>query len=148
KPQDAEAALKRLIDEYPTDSAPRLQLLLLQLSRKQSKEAADTIEQIRAKVKTDRPELLWAQAYRLAGNIHQADASYRAALKRWPDDVAVLSATADFFEAAGKKADLETTLRHLRKVDPALGWVARELALLLANRDGDLAAWDEALALV
>ena len=62
KPEAAEAALRRLTRQRPAESAPWLQLLMLQIGQKRLKDAAETIEQIRKEVKTDRPELLWRAA--------------------------------------------------------------------------------------
>ncbi|WP_406701323.1 tetratricopeptide repeat protein (plasmid) [Singulisphaera sp. Ch08] len=148
KPKEAEATLRLLIETHPGDATPWLQLLMLQVSQRNLKEAAVTVEQIRERVKTARPELLWAQCYRVVDNNDRANACYQDALKRWPDDVAVHSAAIGFFEQTNRKAEAEASLRHVLKLDPALGWASRKLALILASREGDVTAWDEALKLV
>lgn len=147
KPKEAEATLRKLIQQHPGEATPWIQLLMLQVSQKQQ-EAAATVEEIRRQVKTDKPELLWAQCYRVVGNLAKADASYRDALKRWPNDVAVGTAAVAYFEQTGRRHEAEAVLRQLHKTDPALGWATRKLALLLAGRTGDLDAWNEALTLV
>jgi tetratricopeptide (TPR) repeat protein len=148
KPAEAEAALRRLIDQHPGEATPWIQLLMLQVSQKQRDQAAATVAEIRKQVKSDRPELLWAQCYRVVGDLRQAEACYGEALKRWPDDIAVRTAAIAFYEQTGRRGAAEESLRHVRKLDPALGWATRKLALLLAGRKGDVGAWDEALRLV
>lgn len=145
KPNEAESTLRLLIEAHPNDATPWLQLLMLQVSQRKLKDAAATVEQIRGQVKSDRPELLWAQCYRVVNNLERSETYYRAALKRWPDDLVVHSAAVAFFEQAGRPAEAEASLRHLLKLDPSLSWASRQLALLLASRDGDLEAWNEAL---
>lgn len=148
KPGEAETALRTLIQQRPGEAAPWLQLLMLQVSQKQLTQAAATVEQIRRQVKTSRPELLWAQCDRVVGNRARAEASYREALRRWPDDTTVQMAAATYYEQTGRRAEAEAALRTLRKLDPELGWVTRKLAVLLATHHGDRAAWNEALTLV
>ena len=47
KPEAAEAALLRLIRQRPAEPSPWLQLLMLQVSQKRLKDAAETVEQLR-----------------------------------------------------------------------------------------------------
>ena len=148
KPKEAEASLRNLIAEQTAEAAPWAQLLMLQISQKQTAEAAATMERMKANVKTDRPELLWAQCYRALGDVRKADASYAEALAKWPGDVAVWSAAIAYYEQMGYRAEAEEALRHVRTIDPALGWATRKLAALRATHAGDRAAWDEALALI
>lgn len=148
KPAEAESTLRGLIAQHPGEATPWIQLLMLQVSQKQTAQAAATVAEIRKQVKSDRPELLWAQCYRVVGDQRQAEACYREALKRWPDDVAVRTAAIAFYEQTGRRAEAEESLRHVHKLDPALGWATRKLAVLLAARSGDVGAWDEALKLV
>jgi len=148
KPKDAEAALRRLVEQRPDSPTVLLQLLMLQAGQKETKAAAATIEQIRMRVKSNRPELLWAQCYRVVGDFRQAETFMQAALKRWPDDLAVRSSAISFYEQLGRQSDVEASLRHILKIDPALTWASRALALSLANHPGDHSAWNEALALI
>src|SRR5207302_2933662 len=51
-------------------------------------------------------------------------------------------------EAAGKTDEAEASLRHVLSRDPSARWAVRKLAMLLAFRPGDAAAWSEARALI
>jgi tetratricopeptide (TPR) repeat protein len=113
-----------------------------------AREAAATVAQIRRKVMTDRPGLLWAQCYRAIGDAEQADACYKQALRRWPEDLAVSRSAIDFYERAGRREDAEAVLRQVLGRDPALGWAGRKLALSLSRHVNDRAAWQEALRLI
>jgi tetratricopeptide (TPR) repeat protein len=148
KPREAEDALRKMIAQKPSESVPWLQLLMLQISQKQRDQAAATVEQIRARVKTDFPELLWAQCYRSLNNIPKADECYQLALRKWPNDMAVLSSAVTFYEQLGRRDEAEAVLRSIRSHDPSNGWASRKLALSLAGRSGNRGAWEEALALV
>ena len=49
---------------------------MLQISQKQTAEAAATVEQIRQNVENPYPELLWGQCYRAIGDVRRADECY------------------------------------------------------------------------
>jgi tetratricopeptide (TPR) repeat protein len=148
KPKEAEAALRRLVAQRPDEPGPRIQLLMFLVGQKRMKEAAATVEQIRSQVKTDRPELLLAQCYEVAGDVRRSDENYQAALKRWPADLPVHAAAIRFYEETDRKTEAEASLRHLRKRDPELAWATRKLATSLASHPADPTAWHEALALI
>ena len=141
--------MRLLIAERPDEPTPWLQLLMLQVGRKQFKDAAATVEQIRARVKAERPELLWAQCYRVVGDRAKADDCYREALRLWPDDVAVRSAAISYYEQTGRPAEAEAALPARpeaatpRSAGPRGSWRCS-----WPTTPGDRAAWDEALALV
>ena len=148
KPGEAEKMLRLLIEQHPDEPGPWLQLLMFQVGRKQAREAAATVAQIRRKVMTDRPEPLGAQCYRAIGDVEQADTYYKQALRRWPEDLAVSRSAIDFYEQAGRREDAEAVLRQVLGRDPALGWAGRKLALSLSRHVNDRAAWQEALRLI
>ena len=148
KPDEAEAALKLLVENKPDNPSPWLQLLMLQVSRNKTAEAAATIDAIKSTVKVDYPEVLWAQCYRAIGDTAKAEASYDQALTRWADVPEVLASSAAFFERIGRVDKAESTYRVLLKRDPSSGWTTRKLAVLLATRQGNRAAWEEALGLI
>lgn len=148
KPEEAEKALRSAIAQQPSVPAPWLSLLMLQLSQKKTADAAATVEQIRSQVKSDTKELLMAQCYRAVGNTQKADESYREALKKSPNDPSVSASAVSFYEQIGRREEAESLLRALRRHDPSNAWAARKLALSLAHRAGNRAAWEEALSLV
>ncbi len=148
RPVEAERAIRFLLDQRPDEPGPWLQLLMFQVGQGQTQAAADTVEQIRARVKTDLPELLWAMCYRVSGQISKADDAFRAAIKKWPDDTRVRLAAISFYETTGRLAEAEASLRHLLSRDPSMSYAIRKLALLLSARVNDNAAWQEALKLI
>ena len=148
RPGEVEKMLRLLIERQPDEPGPWLQLLMFQVGRKQARDAAATVAQIRREVMTDRPELLWAQCYRAIGDAERADACYKQALRRWPGDLAVSRSAIDFYERAGRREDAEAVLRQVLGRDPALGWAGRKLALSLSGHVNDRAAWREALRLI
>lgn len=148
KPEAAEAALRVTIAQRPTEAAPWLALLMLQTGQRRPADAAGTIEQMKSRVKVETPELLWAQCYRSIGDLARADGYFQEALRKWPNDAAVQTAAVTFYEQTGRRDAAEAALRALRRRDPSNGWATRKLALSLAGRAGNRAAWDEALALV
>jgi tetratricopeptide (TPR) repeat protein len=148
RPEEAEKTLAELIKQKPEAPSPRLSLLMLQLGRKDSKAAAETVEGIRTHVQTEFPELLLAQCYRAVGDYAKAATYYQEAMRKRPGDVAVLSSAAQFFESIGRRDESEQVLRAVRERDPSATWATRRLALSLASRVGNRAAWEEALKLV
>ena len=148
KPEQAEQALVRLTKKRPEEPAPWIQLMMLQVGQKRAKDAAETVEQLRKSAKADRPELLWAQCYRVVGDLPRAEECFREALKKWPDDLAVRSSAVTFCEQTGRQAEAEGMLRKIHGRDPGLAWVTRRLAVSLAGHRNDREAWDEALRLI
>lgn len=149
KPDAAEATLRDFVGKHPDQLSPRLTLLAFVANRGQPAKAAEVVDQIIKNVKgLERPELTYAQCWRLAGDRDKADAAYREALKKWPDVPEVARAAADYFEATGRAPEAEQIVRDVWGRDPSQRWAARALALLRSARPGDLAAWREAWSLV
>ncbi len=147
--EQAESTLRDLIQKQPDQLGPRLALLFFLANRKETEKAAQTIEQIQKNVKDiDRPEFLWAQCWRIAGDRPKADAAYEAALKQWPDDPRVVRGSADYYEATGQIAKAEACLQAVLDRDRSQRWAARALALLLSAHAGDASAWLKAWNLV
>jgi tetratricopeptide (TPR) repeat protein len=141
----AEAALRELTTHKPAQPGPWLALLAWQLQKGQPKSAAATVDQIKSKVKTAQPEFLWAQCYRKIGDLAHALEYYEASLVKWPDDSAVASSAADFFQATGRAEQAEAALRAYLKRNPKQPWAPRALALLLSARGRqNPEAWEEA----
>lgn len=148
KPAEAEKAIRFLLDQRPDEPGPWLQLLMFQVSQGQADAAKNTVEQIRARVKTDLPELLWAMCYRMSGQTKKADEAFRVSLKKWPEDTRVRLAAISFFETTGQMGEAESSLRFLLARDPSMTFAIRKLALLLSARLNDNPAWKEALKLI
>ena len=149
KPDDAEDVLRDLAHIHPDQPGPWLQLLVFQVGRNRKEAAAKTIDQIVRNVKGERPDFVHAQAYWLAGDLEHAGEAFRKSLQAWPNDPAVARKAADFFEATGKSAEAEATLRRALKDDPAASWAARKLALILSARaTSNIESWREAAKLV
>lgn len=149
KPQEAEKALRDLIAKQPADLGPWLALMYFQVSLKDQAAVVKTIETMITQVKNvERPELVWAQAWRVAGERDRADSAFDAALSRWPDDPRVGRAAAEYYEITGRREKAVTVLRDVLKRDEAQRWAARGLALILSARAGDIPAWRKAWELV
>ncbi|MFO0951433.1 MAG: tetratricopeptide repeat protein [Isosphaeraceae bacterium] len=148
KPKEAEEAIRKVIAGRPADPAPWLQLLMLQVSQGRNSDAAATVEKIREQVQSNYPQLLLAQCYRVVGNIARAGECYQEALRRWPNDAAVIQSAVVFYQQAGLRDNAEMTLRAVLRRDPTNAWAIRTLALSLASHANDQAAWEEALKLI
>lgn len=156
KPREAEAELQKMTTEKPAELNSWLQLLMLQASQGRLTEAAATVEAMRAHVKTDAYpnqnfDLVWAQCYRVAGDINQAAGFYLEALRKRPGDPVVFQGAILFFEQAGVpelKARAIDMLQAVYDRDKTNGWVRRHLAELLAGRVSDRASWERALAVI
>ena len=94
--------MRDLAERKPTELGPWFARLLWQVQRKQPQSAAATVEQIRAKVKSDRPEYLWAQCYRRVGDLAHALEFYDIALKKWPQDLDVVKQAVSFYQSTGR----------------------------------------------
>jgi cellulose synthase operon protein C len=148
KPKEAEEILLTLIQQRPDELEPRMVMLRFQIKQKQFQKAAEVVEQIRAHVKTDRPEFLWADCYAVLGDMAKANEYYKVAIQKWPTDQEVLQRAVAFFRATGRNTDAEAALRELLKREPKHAWGRRELAQLLSARKGDVDAWNEAIKLI
>ena len=148
KPGEAEKMLRLLIEQQPDEPGPWLQLLMFQVGRKQAREAAATVAQIRRKVMTDRPELLWAQCYLAIGDAEQADACYKQALRRWPEDLAVSRSAIDFIRASRPRRGRRGRTPASPGTRPRARLGRPEAGASLSRHVNDRAAWQEALRLI
>ena len=150
QPEEAERELRALIDRHPEESGPWLALVYFYVSQGRADDAVRAVETMKTRVtKTDRPEFLWAQAYRAAGALDKATEAFAAARTRWPDDLAIARGALGFYEATGRQPQAEALARDVVRRDPSQRWAAHGLAILLSGRAGrSPAAWDEAWSLV
>ena len=146
----AEAVLRDLARRKPAELGPWSALLAWQVQRARPRaEMAETVDQIRGRVKSDQPELLWAECYRRIGDLPHALEAYEAALAKWPVDPAVARLAVEFFETTGRVDRAEAAVRGVLRRDPKQRWAARTLALILSERGRqDPAARDEARSLM
>lgn len=148
KPDKAEETLRALTTQRPTEAGPWLQLLMLQVAQRRMDDAGRTAEKIKASVKTERPELFWAQCYRVAEKFAQAEKYYKEAMRKWPNDANVRASVIGYCEQTGRRGEAEGMLRKIVESDPGLGWARRKLALSLAAHRGDVVALGEALRVI
>jgi tetratricopeptide (TPR) repeat protein len=145
QPEQAEATLQKLIRSQPEALQPRLALVSLLVEQGKTDEAKTAVGQIEAEVKDlKRPELTYAQCWRLVGDQIRADAAFKAALAKWPDDPEVIRDVVDYDEASGRPEKAEALLDQYLKSHPDQRWADRVLAVLLSKRLGDRAAWQRA----
>lgn len=148
-PDEAEKTLRELIAKHPEALGSQMALLYFQVSRKDRAAAVKTVETIIASVKDlERPELVWGQAWRVAGDKDRADQSFEAALKRWPADPRVGRAAAEYYTTTARPEKADAIFRDALGLDGEQRWAARGRALLLSGRSGDEAAWRGAWDLV
>lgn len=148
KPEEAEKTLTALVQRKPAEPAPWLKLLMLQVLQGRKAKALETVEKMRSLVKTDYPELLWAQCYRAADDFARANENYDAALRRWPNDLGVLLSAVGFFQQSGQLDRADAVLRSVLSRDPSNVLAKRKLAESLASRTGNRLAWAEALKII
>ncbi|MFO0907022.1 MAG: tetratricopeptide repeat protein [Isosphaeraceae bacterium] len=155
KPKEAIATLQTLIQRdqasgKPTTPVTWFQLLMLQVAERDPGASA-TIDRLRtAKLEPslDFPDLTYALCYSLVGDNRHAADSFREAMRKWPTEASVVKNAVLFFERTGANGEAEAILRSvLARVKDQL-WARRELAVLLAGRPNDRAAWEEAIALI
>lgn len=144
----AEAALRKYAERRGDEPSPWIALLVLQTQNKNKSGSEATLKTIREKVKTDRPDLMLAQAYELAGLPAEAEEYYGKAVKLFPDDTRTIQGAIEFYARYGRKTEGEVLLREMLKRNPNLNWAKRRLALSLSERIGDEAAWKEAYDLI
>lgn len=144
----AEDALKKYAGRRGNEPAPWMALLVFQMQNMNRDGAAVTLRTIREKVKSDKPELLMAQAFEVTNLPSEADSHFKAALNLYPDDTVTLQSALSFYTRYGRKPEVENMLRQILARSPNLNWANRQLALLLSERVGDEKAWKEAFALM
>jgi tetratricopeptide (TPR) repeat protein len=148
-PQKAEQALRDLVAKRPEEPGPYLALLYFQVSRKQMAAARETAAKVRASVtKTARPEFLYAQCYRTAGDLPAAEAMYKEALRKWPDETRIARGVSDFYETINRPEESLKLLEAFSARRPEERWAVRARALLLSARTNDPTAWARAWELI
>ena len=149
KPEEAEKTLRELVDKNPENIGPWLALMYFQVSRKDTPAAIKTVNAMIAATKNlDRPEVIWAQAWRAVGETQKADENFATALKRWPDDPRVTRAAVEYYSTTNRMPLAEQTLRDVIERDPTQRWASRGLALILSARLGDRPGWRAAWELI
>jgi predicted Zn-dependent protease len=145
----AELTLKNLTEKSPESLGPWMALLYFQVSQKNPEAAAKTVEAMIAHVKDlDRPDLVFAQAWRVAGNRERADQLFESGLKRWPDDPRVGRAAAEYYAATLRPDKAEIVLREALRRDETQRWATRGLALVLSAPSDDPTTWRKAWDLI
>jgi tetratricopeptide (TPR) repeat protein len=127
-------------------------LVKYQAQHGQTAAAAETLQEVRRRLPTDRVALALAACYEALGQNSLAEGQYQAALHAIPDEFIVLHQAAAFFLRAGQPAKAQPHLRALARpanAAPAeqVAWARRQLALIVAE-PGSPANVREALALI
>lgn len=151
KPEEAEKTLRDHISRHSGEWAPWLSLFVFQLDLKQTDAALATIEQMKRNVKPgpdDLPEFVYAQCYRAAGAMAEAEAAYKQALEKWPTNPNVVRAVFALKESTNRTEEAEQILRDYIARAPDQRWAVRGLAMLLADHPKDSQSWQQAWDLV
>lgn len=144
----AEDNLRKYAERRGNEPAPWMALLVFQTQNLNKAGAGATLKIINERTRSEKPELLLAQAYEVAGLPSEADTHYRAALKLYLDDPMTTQAALNFYSRYGRKPEMEAILRDIVRRSPNLNWARRQLALILSDRIGDEKAWKEAYDLI
>jgi tetratricopeptide (TPR) repeat protein len=144
----AEESLRKYAERRGDEPSPWIALLIQQTQDKNKAGAEQTLRLIRERVKSDRPDLMLAQAYDVSGLPAEAEDYYKKALQLFPDDTRTAQSAVEFYGRYGRKSESESVLREMLKRNPNLNWAKRRLALSLSERIGDEAAWKEAYDLI
>jgi tetratricopeptide (TPR) repeat protein len=144
----AEESLQKYAERRGSEPSPWIALLIMQTQNKNTAGVEKTLRLIREKVKSDRPDLMLAQAYEVAGLPAEAEEYYGKAVKLFPDDTRTAQSAIEYYGRYGRKIEAETLLREMLKRNPNLNWAKRRLALSLSERVGDEAAWKESYDLI
>lgn len=144
----AEESLKAYAQRRGNEPAPWITLLVFQTQKINRDKAAETLKIIRERVKSDKADLMLAQAYDVAGLPTEADTHYKNAMRLFPEDTSTMQSALAFYTRLGQKLEMETILRGILKQNPNLNWAKRRLALSLSERTGNELAWNEAFALI
>jgi tetratricopeptide (TPR) repeat protein len=152
KPEEAEANLRRAVEQAPTEPAPYVALVQFLASRSKGSLAALVIKEATARLPAERLPLALAQCYEALGHLDKAREAYKEAVQTRPGDVAVMRAAASFALRDGRLADALPLLRPIAegkvKTEAAdVEWARHGLAVVLAAVN-DYRALGEALELV
>ena len=149
KPKEAEALLRKFAETHPLSSNAWQALLLAQSSLGMKDEAKQTVERIqRNDLKFDRPEILFAQAYRIIGDRVKADEQFQSALKKYPKDKLLKRVAASYYVQTERFAEAADVIRPVLDEIPPPDWAERMQALILSSRGDSESAWKEALDLI
>jgi tetratricopeptide (TPR) repeat protein len=148
KPEKAIETLQSAARANPKDPQTWFALLLFQTGLGKIDDARRTVETMRTRVVADKPELLFARAYRLVGDRERAEEFFDQAMKKWPDDGAIRSAYAQFLEDSDRVPRAIDVLKPLLEKKPPVEWAARLVALLMAKRVDNENSWLEAEKIV
>ena len=143
--QKAEGVLRRMAERQADMLEPWLTLLRYQAAHGRSTSAVQSIPEILKHFKTATPELIEAQCQMAAANRPGADQAIETALKRSPDDRAVLLVAERYFEETGRNDRAAECLKRLVDQNSKDRPVARQLAILLSSRPD---SWARALQLL
>ena len=144
----AEESLKKYAERRGNEASPWIALLVFQTQKLNREGASATLKTIRERVKSDKSDLMLAQAYDVAGLSTEAEIHYKNALRLFPEDSITSQTALTFYTKMGMRAEMENVLRNTLKQNPNLNWAKRRLALSLSERTGDEIAWNESFLLV
>ena len=152
KPGEAEAPLRNALAKAPERPEAHLALVRALVAAQKPDAAKAAVEAIAAQVPADRLPSTLAAGYELTGQVEEAEAQYRAALKDRPRDRELLEAASSFALRTARAEWAEELMRTLLVADteapPAVQAEARRnLALVLVNRE-EASDFNEAIGLL
>jgi tetratricopeptide (TPR) repeat protein len=147
---EVEAILRAKAEAAPAAQIqPWLDLIKSQADHGRSAEViSKTIDDLKKRARTPRPELVEAQARWTARQWLEADRAYDQAARLRADDAVALTSVAFYYEQTGRIDRALELYRQALRVDPKSRPTMRQMAMALTSRGGEPAAWDEAMALL
>jgi len=146
---EAELAFRRAVELAPTDIRTHNALVTFYARTGQVDRAREALHDLLSQVKLPedaRPAVL-AQGYELIGDVSEALAAYREALRLAPDNAGLQLRMALLLMGSGQTEEAEKALRRTLQLDPNAASARRALAALLAARGGE-SQWREAQQLL
>lgn len=144
---EAEETLVEITQQKPRDPMVWFDLIRAQARQGNTAGVAQTIDQARQRVKTDRMDLFEARCLWSAGNQAGTDQAYQRILEKNPDDVDALQDRALIARERKDAARMTADLRRVVQLDPKRRASRFDLASALAE-SGDPNLWNEAWTLL
>jgi tetratricopeptide (TPR) repeat protein len=145
--EKAESVL-RTVAEQSNTLEPWLALLRSQVAHGKPQVAAETITEIKRRIRVEQPELLESRCRWAAGDWSAADRAFFDAVERYPNVPNVQTLAARYFEDRGRRDRAEECLRRVLAQNPNDRSVKRQIAILVATQGGRSDAWKQALELL
>ncbi|MFO0959281.1 MAG: hypothetical protein U0800_17925 [Isosphaeraceae bacterium] len=139
-----EADVQRLIEQRPTELLPWLALIQLRAQKGRAADIDALIQKAQAKVTGMTPEMIEIACRSSVRDFNRLDQAYQRALDRYPEDNAIATQAAAYYQDSGRPILAESKLREVLRRDPRNRGAIRMLAVLITERGQPEDRWQEA----